>query len=92
MGLIKNLAKGFHYSDKWLRTGNALTVSRGKDGEERRGKEGVNGDKEQTLMAHGAYHFAELIRQLFNNHTESLELLKHAGDVLTGETTDRLEF
>lgn len=41
-------------------------------------------------MSLGAYHFAELIRQLFNNHAESLELLKHAGDVLTGEATDRL--
>lgn len=58
---------------------------------QRRGKEGVNDDKEQTSTALGAYHFAELIRQLFNNHAESLELLKHAGDVLTREATDRLQ-
>lgn len=58
---------------------------------ETRGKEGVNNDKEQTLIALGAYHFAELIRQLFNNHTESLELLKHAGNVLTREAANRLQ-
>lgn len=93
MGLIKNLANGFHYSDKWLCTGNALTGSRGKYRVERkRGKEGVNGDREPTHMAHGSYHFVELIRQLFYDHTESLELLKYAGDVLTRETTDSLEF
>lgn len=51
----------------------------------------MDDDKEQTLMALGAYHFAELIRQLFNNHTESLELLKHAGDVLTRDAADRLQ-
>ena len=69
-----------------------LTGSRGgKDVEERSGKEGVNDDKEQTLMAFGAYHFAELIRQLFHNHAESLELLKHAGDVLAREAADRLQ-
>lgn len=42
-------------------------------------------------MALGAYHFAEIIRQLFNNHTESLELLKHTGDVLTREAAHRLQ-
>lgn len=36
-------------------------------------------------------HFAEIIRQLFNNHTESLELLKHTGDVLTREAAHRLQ-
>lgn len=59
---------------------------------ERRGKvQGVNDDKEQTLKALGAYHFGELVRQLFNNHAESLELLKHAGDLLTREAADRLQ-
>lgn len=88
MGLIKDLAGDSHYSDKWLRTGNVLTGSRGEGG---RGKEGANDDKEQTLVALGAYHFAELVRQLFNNHAESLELLKHAGDVLTREAADGLQ-
>lgn len=86
MGLIKNLAGDYHYSDKWLRTGNALTEKwkRGR-------KEGSKDDIEQTLMALGAYHFLEVICQLFNSHAESFQLLKHDGDVLTREATDGLQ-
>lgn len=53
------------------------------------GREGVNDDKEETLVARGAYHSAELSRQLFNDNAESLQLLKHAGDVLARETANR---
>lgn len=42
-------------------------------------------------VARRAYHFAELVRQLFDDHADSPELLKHAGDVLTGEAADRLQ-
>lgn len=47
--------------------------------------------KSRPLTALGAYHFAQLMRQLLNNHAESLELLKHAGDVLTREAADSLQ-
>lgn len=38
-----------------------------------------------------AYHFLEFIRQLLHDHSESSELLKHGGDVLTCEATDRVQ-
>lgn len=37
-----------------------------------------------------AYHFAELVCQLLNNYAESLQLLEHAGDLLTGEAAHGL--
>lgn len=36
------------------------------------------------------YHFAEIVRQLFNHHAESLELLEHADNVAAREPTDGL--
>lgn len=77
---------GCHCGDKWLRTGNALVEVK----TEASGKE-QSDDEEQTQMALGAYHFAELLRQLFDDHAESLELLKHAGDVLAREAADSLQ-
>lgn len=50
----------------------------------------MDGDeKAQTLRASGTHHSVELGRQLFHNHAESLQLVKHAGDVVTGEAADR---
>lgn len=83
MGLIKVLATGCHYSDKWLQTEDTLTGSKGKDGEK--------GKQWQRAVPGGAYHFAQVNRQLFNHHTESPELPKHAGDVFARQTTDRLD-
>lgn len=37
------------------------------------------------------HHLAELIRQLLHHHTESLELRKHAGQIVAGESTDVLQ-
>lgn len=45
-----------HYSDKWLRTGNALSGSRGGEG-----NEGVNYDKEKILIAFCTYQSLEVI-------------------------------
>ena len=42
-------------------------------------------------LAVGPHHSAELVRQLLDNHAESLEFLKHAGKILTGKPTDRLQ-
>lgn len=79
MGLIKDLAedKTSHYSDKWLRAGNAI--------------EEKNDDEGKTLIAFRAYRCLQLLRQLPHNDIEPLELLEHAGDVLAGEAADRLQ-
>lgn len=37
-----------------------------------------------------AYHFAQVNGQFFHDHAETPELLKHAGDIFTRQTTDRL--
>lgn len=46
-------------------------------------------EKAQTPRASGTHHSVELGRQLFHNHAESLQLVKHAGDVVTREAADR---
>lgn len=37
------------------------------------------------------YQLAEFIGQLLDHHTEALQLLKHADQVLTGEAADHLQ-
>lgn len=83
MGLIKVLATGCYSSDKWLQTQDTLTGSKGKDGEK--------GKQWQRAVPGEAHHFAQINRHFFHDHTDSPELLKHAGDVFARQTTDRLD-
>lgn len=54
------------------------------------------GDEAWSVLTLGAavfdtHHLVDVNRQLPNHHTEPLELLKHAGQVLAREATDILK-